>query len=567
MVESPPIFGSLTLGGYDAARANGGNSQNITGGLRINDSMAIINIGQISVLNGLSNNNILNKPGNNLSALLDTTLPYFYFPLSICQAFETAFGLQWNSTSQVYTVNTSTHQQLKNSAPSVSFTLFTNDPAPGAINLTMPYSAFDLSAAWPIFSEGTNYFPLRRSSNPNQIVLGRAFMQEAYIFVDYQEGQYTISPASFPSNPNATNIITVKYGQSSGTSNGAAASNAGNVGGISKGAIAGIVVGVLAAMVLLCALAFAIWRSKHPSHVDELSRRQASPSEESNESSEPEKQGWASYSPPTAFKNYKSDQKLQMQQQTPRAMSPIDEKSVGQFGSMNKKDFSRSNTLNHSLKAPSSTSTVSPTEKPQGRVVYNANPWGNSELEDPRSAATAGVGTNSSMGMYSIFDQEKPLPAPPPSHVQELPGSAAAREICASKPWDYEREDGPRRRPGVRRSQSAQGWYGPGRPQQREYFNQSPTNSAPGEVSTLGFGSPTLVQGDTSTTVRTGLSPLERGKFGSKSSLGSSTTATRSPQSKRKHIFELQADEPGSRSRRASERERKRSAAASPTSI
>ena len=545
----------------------------MTGNLRVNDSMTMISIGQISVSNGFSGSSILNNASSNLSALLDTSLPYFYFPLSVCQAFESAFGLQWNSTAQVYTVNASTHQQLKNSAPSVTFSLFTSDPTPAALNITLPYAAFDLGAAYPIFSQGTYYFPLRRAANPNQIVLGRAFMQEAYIFVDYQRGQYTISHASFPSNANATNIITVNHGPSGGYPSGPKSAGSAPSGGISKGAIAGIVVGVLAALTLLAALGFAVWRSKNPKHVDELSRRQPSPSGESRESSEPEKQGW-SYSPPPAFKNYQADQKLQMQERTTssRGLSPVDEKSMGQFGSMNKKGFSRSNTMNNSLGDATSTSPGSSPGKSTGRNVYNVNPWGNSELEDPMSPAARGTGTNSSMGMYSIFDQDKPLPAPPPSHIQELPGSAAAKEICATKMWDYEREDGSRKeRPGVRRSQSAQGWYGgQAASAQRDYFNTSPTNSAPGGTR-LARGSSTLTRGDTSTTVRSGPSPLERGKFGSKSSLSSSTTATtvRSPQIRKQHIFELQADEPGYGSRRPSERERdrKRSAAASPTSL
>lgn len=445
-------------------------------------------------------------------------------------------------------VNATTHQALTNNAPAITFSLSNTTDI---VNITLPYAAFDLGAAYPIFPQGTSYFPLRRSQNPSQIILGRAFMQEAYLFVDYETHKYSISQTVFP-KVNATTIMTVNHSGTKTVTSASSPTPSASSGSLSKGAIAGIAIGASAAIGLLGALAFFIWRSKHPRHVDEISR--TSPSEETS-GSETEKDGWTSYSPPPAFQSYRSEQQQQQQQQ-PNS-SPTMEKSLNGFMNDEKSGFSRSNTIGHSLKAPSSSSALNALEKPQGRVVCNVNPWENCELEDPRSpggATSAGVGTASSTALYSIFSAEKPLPLTP-FQRQELPGSAAAKEICATKTWDYDRSS------GVRRSQSANGWYGQHQHLQheRDDANHSPANSAPG-----GFRR--------SDTTKTGFTTIssDMGRYGSKSSLDSSSTGSRpfSPVDRpprQKHIFELQADEPGQRSRRTSER--KRSAAASPTSV
>ena len=516
----------------------------MTSNLRANDSELLVTITSLTIGNSLAQTAPLSATKNNFTALIDTSLPFSYLPASVCSVFEQAFGLQWNATAQVYTVNATNHQKLVNLSPSITFTLGTLAPGPGLMNITLPYSAFDLGAAYPIFSEGTSYFPLRQANSSSQIILGRAFMQEAYVFVDYEKSTFTISQASFPSNANVTNIVTVNHSSNPPPSN----TNAPTAGssGLSKGAIAGIALGTSAALGLLGALAFFIWRSKHPRRVDEIHR--ASPSGESSDSSrEQEKGDFTSYSPPPAFQSFRTERERQ------GAFSPDQEKGLGkkEYPASEANDIqSRAGTLGHAAKAPStSTSPISLVDRPQGRVVNNVNPWENSELEDPRSpagaASIAGVGTSSSLGMRSLMD-EKPLPLTP-VQMQELPGSSAAKEIHSSKEWDFEpgTERGISRNGGTIKSNSSSrnGWYGQSQSSLRE-SNMSPINGSSGDSYRRG-------------------SPRRQD---SKSSLGSSITS-RPANQRQKHIFELQADEPsirGPRSRRESER--KRSTATTPTS-
>lgn len=87
-----------------------------------------------------------------------------------------------------------------------------------AVNISLPYQAFDLQVTQPITENGTNYFPLRCSSNMSQYVLGRAFLQETYLFVDYEKSTFSLSQAQFNKH---SNVVTVNH-QASNTPSGAA---------------------------------------------------------------------------------------------------------------------------------------------------------------------------------------------------------------------------------------------------------------------------------------------------------------------------------------------------------
>jgi hypothetical protein len=63
--------------------------------------------------------------------------------------------------------------------PSITFKLGYEIYGGQSINIVLPYAAFNLQASYPIYSNATNYFPIRRASNDTQYVIGRTFLQEA----------------------------------------------------------------------------------------------------------------------------------------------------------------------------------------------------------------------------------------------------------------------------------------------------------------------------------------------------------------------------------------------------
>ena len=259
LLEQQPILGSLTLGGYDSSRFVPSTASFPLSG---NDSQSLmVGIQSITAIETLTSNVTLLS--NDIVALIDTTLPYLYLPLQDCRIFETAFGLTWDQSTEMYLVNDTIHQQLQNLDPSVTFTLG-NSSANESIDIVLPYGAFDLQASAPIYPNGTNYFPLRRASNPHQYAIGRVFLQEAYLFVDFEQRNFSISQALFPEN-SSPNIITIDHSSPSSSltsPNPPSAPHAKHA--LSPGAIAGIAVGSSIFVTLICILfVFLIRRNRY----------------------------------------------------------------------------------------------------------------------------------------------------------------------------------------------------------------------------------------------------------------------------------------------------------------
>ena len=199
--QQPPL-GSLTLGGFDMTRMVPNEMT-----FYIDDtSNLFVPIQSISAVQTLQSDSSLAK--KNFTAIVDTTTPHTWLPLEACKAFERAFGLKWDDENDLYLVNDTAHQRLLNQNPQVTFTL---GPTPDKVlNITLPYAAFDLQASQPFFDDGTNYFPIRRATNPTQYTLGRAFFQEAYLIVDYETKNFSISQTAYPVPPESK-IITINH--------------------------------------------------------------------------------------------------------------------------------------------------------------------------------------------------------------------------------------------------------------------------------------------------------------------------------------------------------------------
>jgi hypothetical protein len=125
-----------------------------------------------------------------IPALLDSSFPYIWLPLESCLFFERAFGLTWDSSTQLYLVNESLHDALVLQNATLVFTLSNINGS--SVNITFPYAAFDLTASSPLVPNTTRYFPLKRAANTTQYVLGRTFFQEAYVVADYDRGNFSV---------------------------------------------------------------------------------------------------------------------------------------------------------------------------------------------------------------------------------------------------------------------------------------------------------------------------------------------------------------------------------------
>ncbi|KAI8930829.1 hypothetical protein NX059_011850 [Plenodomus lindquistii] len=186
------VLGSLTLGGYDAARI-------IPNDLTFvfapnNERDLVVGVAGITA-NTTTQSNINLLKQNDLNMFIDSTIAELWLPLEVCQALEEAFGLEYDANSDLYLVNDSLHAKLLEQSPNITFTLGQQYRSASTVQITLPYAALDLEASPPYrgLQEKTRYFPIRRANGTSQWVLGRTFLQEAYLTVDWARENFSVS--------------------------------------------------------------------------------------------------------------------------------------------------------------------------------------------------------------------------------------------------------------------------------------------------------------------------------------------------------------------------------------
>jgi hypothetical protein len=233
-------FGSLVIGGYDRSASEG---PGITVSNLV-DLALTVNARSIVLSNTLQGTISVTHDLLSLPMVLESTVSQLWLPRVVCDELETSLGLTYDPLTELYVVNDTAHAKLIELAPTFAFTLAADSTSNETSTVVLPYAAFDLQASLPIYNVTTNYFPIRRASKRS--VLGRAFLQEAYLVVDWQRSNFTISPAANRQN-RTTDVVPifspreVRYSHT-----------------LSVGAIVGIVIGVLVFVVLLVAILW--WR-------------------------------------------------------------------------------------------------------------------------------------------------------------------------------------------------------------------------------------------------------------------------------------------------------------------
>lgn len=142
---------------------------------------------------------------------IDSSIPEMVLPLAACAEFEKAFGLTHDEFSGRYLVSSSAHEALKAKNPSITFSLANSKESQRLVNIKVPYAAFDLTLQKPLFNGTANssaWFPLRRAPSEDTYALGRAFLQEAYLTVDYNSRTFNVSQAVFR-DPLSPKIVSV----------------------------------------------------------------------------------------------------------------------------------------------------------------------------------------------------------------------------------------------------------------------------------------------------------------------------------------------------------------------
>ncbi|KAH7399322.1 aspartic peptidase domain-containing protein [Pyrenochaeta sp. MPI-SDFR-AT-0127] len=237
------VPGSLILGGYDRSR-------------RSNNSLLVpatedITIGLQSITATLSNGTVTTLLNRGILAVMNTDVPELWLPPSVCDTFASALGLTYHNESNRYALTEATHSQLQDLAPKFSFKIGTSVASGESIIIEIPYAAFDLQANYPIYTSPTNYFPLRRALNEGQYALGRAFLQEVYLTVDWERDIFNVSQAVFSAPPPEPDIVTIEPKNRTLIPIPGPGGDSNNSTKLGAGAIAGIVIGSILLVVLV----------------------------------------------------------------------------------------------------------------------------------------------------------------------------------------------------------------------------------------------------------------------------------------------------------------------------
>ncbi|PVH93309.1 acid protease [Periconia macrospinosa] len=259
------IPGNVVLGGYDGARIKMQNALNLTMPSDKNNTLVV---GVASILykpnqNVEANTFSFTSETKGFLATIDSTLPYLLLPDKVCDLFVERFGLQLDNGTGLYTVSDQSLRQNRQQNATVSFKI-TKDAQDTTVSnnfttINLPYDAFDLQASYPLTngSDTIRYFPIKKSRN-GIFVLGRAFLQESYLVVDYDRSTFSVAPAVYSDPMPEQKLVPIYNKTTSPPSTTPTVIPQGGDGGLAPGAIAGIVVGIVVAF-LLAALGYFLW--------------------------------------------------------------------------------------------------------------------------------------------------------------------------------------------------------------------------------------------------------------------------------------------------------------------
>ena len=204
---------SLWLGGYDMARVLGPvSAQPYSANIQNNNFFIdLFDIG-IGVDHGGSpwsyhtKNDLLaqgNKSISSLSVAMNSAAPYIYLPNSTCAALTKDLPVTYSAKYGLYLWEVTNPQYIKIiTAPTYLIFIFRN--AGQNITVKVPFQLLNLTLDSPLIDKPTQYFPCTTPQDSSTYTLGRAFLQAAFIGVNWDQGlgQWFLAQAPGPNTDN-----------------------------------------------------------------------------------------------------------------------------------------------------------------------------------------------------------------------------------------------------------------------------------------------------------------------------------------------------------------------------
>jgi hypothetical protein len=248
LAETAP--GSLIIGGYDQGLFQ---DPGIEIQVTANHTRSLVaHVRSIVVSNTLNGTLSAAFDLPSLPMAIDSGVSQLWLPPQVCKNLAGALGLTYDNSTGLYLINDTARTKLLELSPEFTFTVAANATSRETTNIVLPYAAFDLEVGQPFYNTSRRYFPIRQAPADDLYVLGRTFLQEAYLIVDWERGNFTVSPYKHQSTGQGV-IAIPPLGDDQAK---------GSPAGLRPGAIAGIVVGALSALAVIAIVVHVLCRRR-----------------------------------------------------------------------------------------------------------------------------------------------------------------------------------------------------------------------------------------------------------------------------------------------------------------
>lgn len=221
------ISGSLKLGGYDQGRVFGDVSAQPVDSGKFPIELIDIYIGVAKGGSPWKSSNMTGLLAQSNSSLtsgftvaVDPASPYIYLPQSSCDAIAANLPVTYNSDLGLYFWDTTDSQYTKivTSPSYLGFTFTKNDVNTEDITIKVPFALLNLTLEAPLVTTPTQYFPcMGTDSTP---ALGRAFLQAAFVGVNWSKKSWFLAQAPGPDYSYIQNVVDISDSDTTITSSG-----------------------------------------------------------------------------------------------------------------------------------------------------------------------------------------------------------------------------------------------------------------------------------------------------------------------------------------------------------
>jgi hypothetical protein len=148
-----------------------------------------------------------------IAARIDSTRPYLLLPSATCDAIRESLGLIWDPASKHYLIDDETHARLTEENPKLYLRVapLSKKKETDFAQIVLTYRTMALELGYPHLAYGnrSTYFPIMPTDDPDQFVLGRAFLQGAYLIVNYERRSFAVNVVNFEKTEKGVSVVPI----------------------------------------------------------------------------------------------------------------------------------------------------------------------------------------------------------------------------------------------------------------------------------------------------------------------------------------------------------------------